>query len=591
MKHYILRNSLLIFLLLGVAFFGDRIWEHMSVFAQEEDFVLKEEKASFPYEFQIEDEGKWVNHNVAITVVRLDGTKVTNWDEEVGELWYSYAPYEKWERLKQDSLEITCKEGESKKEKVRFQYREYGESVPFQKEFEIKIDKKAPATPKIVLKGEEKENKTAYTSWPISGFLLEEENEEESNSSIFYSINNGETLEYSRATEEFVEREDGTYEVVAYARDEAGNISKQPIIKKFILDSKSPIIMLQGIETGQTYTTPVLLKMQINEENVSTYATILKTVNHEATEYQLKDFVKKDGALQNEYFFKEEGEYEFSLYAVDQAGNQSVVEYRKFTVDLEAPTLCVSGIKENEIYKEPKVLQVSMKDSIEDNLWGECRIKCMSGDKKVENRIIKLSKEKSEKILLEKEGIYEIYSTVSDGCHDTVTKKQTITIDLNKPMIDKPSWLKKQYESFMLPVPKSMMATDFTGCEVKVYLDGVSFEEGEVCKEIGEHTLYIEATDAAGNQSNRQERFEIINHMTQKKEQESIAHNTTIWKENQIETKQINREIQKNQKILKKNKGHFLSVFSVLIIIFILFGMIIAITFYFISCKKGKEKI
>ena len=228
--------------------------------------------------------------------------------------------------------------------------------------------------------------------------------------------------------------EEGISTITIINKDEVGNMSKRTMIVK--IDKKAPtkpILEVTGnkiISDGQWYTSDVQVKMSAEKQGNNAKVTHIEYVSKE-TKYD----VTKTGTVINKESLTivEEGIYELTAYAVDEAGNKSegtTVTIKLDTTDPIAGTMSLYTNDENgEIYVNNAWTNQSIYAELvngSDELSGHANTTY-----KVEGEAV--VEESKEPITLTKQGIYTVTVTTTDVSGRASQRVYTIRIDKEKP--------------------------------------------------------------------------------------------------------------------------------------------------------------
>lgn len=138
----------------------------------------------------------------------------------------------------------------------------------------------------------------------------------------------------------------GDFIQIRGARDLYNSLPSIESITEIKTRAASPVITIDGIEQGKTYTAPVTPLVLINNETA--------TVN-----------IKLNGEeFKNNTEISKAGTYDLKVKATDGFGNIAV-KVKKFTIANPKPIIKVIGIEDNKTYNGPvtPVIEVDLKDS------------------------------------------------------------------------------------------------------------------------------------------------------------------------------------------------------------------------------------
>ena len=158
---------------------------------------------------------------------------------------------------------------------------------------------------------------------------------------------------------------DGTYKVTANSIDAANNKAVARTIN-FTVDNTAPIVGITGVVENSYYKDVVNAVINVVESNYefnNVNIEVTKELLGKKTVLTTKEFLSTAKNSKLELRFDEEGTYTIKAKAVDKAKNTSITRTVIFTVDSEAPTIKISGVKDKGAYKADLIPKVEISDN------------------------------------------------------------------------------------------------------------------------------------------------------------------------------------------------------------------------------------
>ena len=158
---------------------------------------------------------------------------------------------------------------------------------------------------------------------------------------------------------------DGTYKVTANSVDAASNKAVARTIN-FTVDNTAPIVGITGVVENSYYKDVVNAVINVVESNYefnNVNIEVTKELLGKKTVLTTKEFLSTAKNSKLELRFDEEGTYTIKVKAVDKAKNTSITRTVIFTVDGEAPTIKISGVKDKGAYKTDVIPKVEISDN------------------------------------------------------------------------------------------------------------------------------------------------------------------------------------------------------------------------------------
>ncbi|WP_224249089.1 CARDB domain-containing protein [Hyalangium gracile] len=184
-----------------------------------------------------------------------------------------------------------------------------------------------------------------------------------------------------------------------------------------------------------------------------------------------------------------DGRHELVVQAVDLAGNQTVKTVR-FTVDMTAPTISISGVTEGGVFRQHVVPVVIIRDR-----------------DLLESSITLDGQPFGPGTVVTAEGAHTLRATARDRAGNQSEREVTFTVDQTAPTITVTGVSEgAQYSSAVTPVI-DLQDTHLSIQEVR--LNGVPFVSGTSLTTDGSYTLTIRAEDLAGWVTEKTVRFSL----------------------------------------------------------------------------------
>ncbi len=303
---------------------------------------------------------------------------------------------------------------------------------------------------------------------------------------------------------------------------------------KILIDKTVPEITLSGITDSQVYGEKVNLAVSI-KENIYSLAKAEVMVRRKLDGVafdESKDFVFSDVESVNNYSFSEDGEYTVSVSARDEAGNKAADRQIRFAIDSTAPSITLGGITEGEYYRENVTLQVQVRESFYDDARVQIKVIKEEEGTVREYELPEMSLyagESRASYSFTEEGAYTIEASAVDAAGN-VAEVKTLSFILDKTapevsiegfenhlITDKNVTALFRVTDFYyqgMDIRAKIKKTDIEGndTETAVYFDPMRGRLAEMTEELtedGKYTLYLTATDRAGNTSSLSKNFII----------------------------------------------------------------------------------
>lgn len=143
---------------------------------------------------------------------------------------------------------------------------------------------------------------------------------------------------------------DNSYELIAKAEDEAGNIGEASV--NFVLDKTMPTITIKNIENNEFYDKGELIPEIIVEDNDPEVETVMFLDNEEYL----------GGKITND------GSHMLYVKAVDRASNTTEARVQ-FKTNFNPPIITINGIENNQVFDGPVTLDIEFQDAVESSIF------------------------------------------------------------------------------------------------------------------------------------------------------------------------------------------------------------------------------
>ncbi|WP_066020848.1 MULTISPECIES: Ig-like domain-containing protein [Clostridium] len=279
---------------------------------------------------------------------------------------------------------------------------------------------------------------------------------------------------------------DGTYDVEAQGKDNAGNLSEMYHLK-FTVDTIAPEINISGINNNDYVNTDVTPHINIKDSNLDIDRTVL-TVRKDGVVIPVALKQSLDGSL---YFnVSAEGSYSFSVTAYDKSGNSSTSTPVNFVIDKTSPLLDFNFIDGQYINKDfkPIVKTKDINDFISTLL--------VNGNPYLFNDLPYFH-----------DGTYDLEAQGKDRAGNlSALYHLKFIVDTMAPNINVTSLTDNFY--YNTSVNPSISVTDANLSYIKMLLNGSDYNLGEITNE-GNYQLVIISKDKADNISEKTLTFVI----------------------------------------------------------------------------------
>ncbi|WNF22762.1 Ig-like domain-containing protein [Mesobacillus jeotgali] len=320
--------------------------------------------------------------------------------------------------------------------------------------------------------------------------------------------------------------EEGDYKLEFEGYDKKGNsYAIKPI--QFTIDKTNPELTFTGINEKDFVKGGNSINVEIDEHNHE-FMNVDVYYKVNGGEKQELAWTDKDEKTTNDYTFKGEGNYEFTVIAMDKAGNQSTLK-RTFTVDDTPPTIKITGADDNSFSNKDREIIIQVNERNFDNNNVEIEFKFDGEKVKYPVQWKNDDQETTLKHRFEADGDYEITVKSEDAAGNSAdTKSLNFTIDKTEPKVElateiengfnysKNMLVKMKVEDRNINLSDTVLSVEKNGKpynvgQLKLLADSKTvavnsytfFEEGN-------YVINLKSTDKAGNTQKEEELSFII---------------------------------------------------------------------------------
>ncbi len=341
---------------------------------------------------------------------------------------------------------------------------------------------------------------------------------------------------------------EGEYEVYVRAIDGAGNEQVTDRVH-FYIDKTAPEVALYGVKEGAVTNKNVGLGVICEEdfyESVNVDLTIKKSVGGRSNINEPAVFEHNRRIEKRKVALSEDGEYEVTMCAVDMAGNKSVTETLRFTIDKTAPNISMSGVSqygqyaggvsiklklEEEFYENSKVKLRAVKTDLDGNA-GELELPEMIPDGKI--TILNLA--------FNEDGFYRLNVDVKDEAGNNNSKCYQFLIDSSAPEISGIDNYDGRYYRTLIPENEAQInARDLTLKNYQLLLNGIEYDGVSEINKEGKYVLSAKAVDELGHTTEQSAQF-IIDSTAPEIVFYGVMDGETVEKEGIVKWELINSE-------------------------------------------------
>ena len=297
--------------------------------------------------------------------------------------------------------------------------------------------------------------------------------------------------------------EDGDYDITVYAYDCAGNTSEK-IEKVFRIDKSAPKIIIDGVCDGTTYSDKVDAQIEVNDsflDDVNVSVTVLKRLNDEVIGLPVDSFVPSDNCNRASIVLKEEGDYEIRVTAYDRAGHHTEAS-SAFRIDKSSGGIRIEGVKDNSVYKTIPSVKVQLEDSFYKEITYDVMLTANGTASTLPLKQDAIMAGMTEEIVVpvEGDGSYTLSVCMKDQGRIIASKQCSFRVDTTPPVIAISDDIKNAYlTQFSLNNGNTIKIDDMSECTKEVYINEQLLNDGEIIIAEGKYSLYVQATDDAGN--------------------------------------------------------------------------------------------
>ncbi len=264
--------------------------------------------------------------------------------------------------------------------------------------------------------------------------------------------------------------DEGDHVLVVTANDTAGNSSSQTV--HFTIDVTQPAISISGVAEGDLKNAAITPVFSATDLHLSTTSATI------------------DGApFASGTAVSAEGDHVLVVSALDGAGNKSSQTIH-FTIDLTAPVISLTGVKEGDLINKPVTPVFSATDTHLGQVTATLDGAAFSSGAAVSA-----------------EGDHVLVVTANDKAGNSSSQTVHFTIDLTPPAISVSGVAEGDLKN--AAVTPVFDATDLHLASSGATLNGNAFTSGTIVSAEGDYTLVVSASDSAGNKSSQTVHFTI----------------------------------------------------------------------------------
>ncbi|WHX40425.1 Ig-like domain-containing protein [Mesobacillus sp. AQ2] len=319
--------------------------------------------------------------------------------------------------------------------------------------------------------------------------------------------------------------EEGDYKLEFSGYDKKGNsYAIKPI--SFTIDKAKPELTLSGIKDRDFVKGGNLIKVQVDEHNHE-YMNVEVYYKINGGEKQKLSWTDKGEKTTNDYTFKGDGNYEFTVIATDKAGNQSTMK-RTFTVDDTQPEIKITGAEDNSFNNKDREIKIQVNERNFENNKVEIEFKVNGEKVKYPVKWENVDQETILKHRFEVDNDYEIIVKSEDAAGNRADMKTLkFTIDKTEPKVELATEIQdgNDYRKNMLVKMKvEDRNINLSNTELNVEKNGKPYNVGKLKLladsktvavnsytffEEGKYIINLKSTDKAGN-SKRHDQLAFI---------------------------------------------------------------------------------
>ncbi len=296
---------------------------------------------------------------------------------------------------------------------------------------------------------------------------------------------------------------DTTVNIVIYALDKAGNLSKGVEIGRLILDATAPLLTSDRINTdGEKISIELGFEDSLSGiKSLNLFVDGEKTLSRSFPEgresFSLRTLLSPDDLPG--------GSVPIKAVASDRAGNRAVYGFELKNEDQTAPVIKMEGIDNLALLSHGADLICTCEDSDSGIERASVTI-----EKRDEAGVSVWIREVSPgTIRFQEDGNYSVRFTAVDKAGNRTERSRSFTIDNSPPLITSlEAYHKKVLSSFSFPEDPGKYVSDYTFVTYQLYLNGREYD-GRTVSSPGKYVLRLCATDEFGRESQEKAEFLI----------------------------------------------------------------------------------
>lgn len=311
--------------------------------------------------------------------------------------------------------------------------------------------------------------------------------------------------------------EEGRYELRTVAMDIAGNKSEEKILS-FDVDLNAPEVTIEGVSENKDSSTKVDVHICVNEalyDNCNVSVTAIRRRDGISENLPISTFVMEASSQVCDITLKNEGDYTIIVTAVDGA-NHETSQVTSFRIDNKAPVISISGLEDGSVTNDKPVIDIKTSERFYESAIVDAVLSRKLSDDCYsvvdEKKYVMQDVMQIEQMTIGKEGEYRLACEAVDRTGNKTSKQIDFTVDYTPPVIADMDDIDEKYlKSYIVPGNITAFVSDLTSLRVDAFLNNDRIDEEKIVLEEGKYTLWIGATDAADNFSQKSATF-IIDH-------------------------------------------------------------------------------
>lgn len=310
--------------------------------------------------------------------------------------------------------------------------------------------------------------------------------------------------------------QEGRYEIYAISTDAVGHQSRSGTLS-FVIDKTAPVVDITGVEQETMTNEPITLQFACEESFYDTSEVnieVQRKLDGKTTTEQLTAFPQEKKVSTMERTFLEDGTYQVTISAKDQAGNVAAKKSITFSVDRTKPELQIIGSDNYKLWGEPITLRFRVTESYYEGNRVIIHGTRQDIDGNVENLDVSISPNESKisSVLqsFQEDGLYILQMTAKDQAGNVNSQSIHFVVDQTNPEINGVErYDGGYYQSFRLTTHIEDIFRDLTVVSYQMRLNGVEYNGTDKITTEGKYDLQIEVQDELGHESTQSIEFVV----------------------------------------------------------------------------------